>query len=179
MLPAPTRNPKSQCPWNCVRISTHGLSKILLETAWTHKDRVDLKLLISETSVVPFSVLPHAPTRRSVKWGRPAMTLSPSGSSSKKPVTVANVCRGLPVLSLLLLASKNGPRLPCASPMYLHDSGRVSAPGCRTRCVLQLRFYNPPVGLGKPGLVRPWVRTARSERVRRIIPCYVFDRDIE
>lgn len=107
------------------------------------------------------------------------MTLSPSGSSSKKPVTVANVCRGLPVLSLLLLASKNGPRLPCASPMYLHDSGRVSASGYCTRCVLQLRFYYPPVELGKPGLVRPWVRAARSERVRRIVPCYLFDRDIE
>lgn len=45
------------------------------------------------------------------------MTLSPSGSSSQKPVTVANVCRGLlnngqPVLSLLLLTSRNGPRLP-------------------------------------------------------------------
>lgn len=107
------------------------------------------------------------------------MAVSPSGSSSKKPVTVANVCRALPVLSLLLLASKNGPRLPCASPMYLHYRGRVSAQGYCTRCVLQLRFYNPPVGLGKPGLVRPWVRVARSERVCRIIPCYLFDRDIE
>lgn len=107
------------------------------------------------------------------------MTLSPLGSLSQKPATVANVCRGLPMLSLLLLASKNGPRLPCASPIYLHIRSRVSAPGYCTRRVLQLRFYNPPVELGKPGLVRPSVRTARSERVRRIVPCYLFDRDTE
>lgn len=118
------------------------------------------------------------------------MTLSPSGSSYQKPVTVANVCRGLvnngqPVLPLLLLTSRKGPRLPWARPMYLHDRGRISTPSycntvrvCVCVCVFQRGLY-PPVRLGKPGLIRPWVRPARSERVRRIIPRHMIGSHIE
>lgn len=102
-----------------------------IKSAQTHKEKVDSKSLISEISVVPFNVLPHAPMRRSVKCGMPAMALSPSGSLSQKPATVANVCcwlleSGRPVFSLLRLTSRNGPRVPWARPMYLHEGCDVS-----------------------------------------------------
>lgn len=112
------------------------------------------------------------------------MTLSPSCLSAQKPETVAKVCRGLledgqPVLSLLMLASRNGPRLPWDRPMYLRFVSLISTLGyCSRACGLKCSFY-PPVGLGKPGLVRPWARAAGSERVRRVVPRYVFGSDIE
>lgn len=37
----------------------------------------------------------------------------------------------------------------------------------------------PPIRLGKPGLVRPWVRSRRSECVRRVVPCHMISGDIE
>lgn len=37
----------------------------------------------------------------------------------------------------------------------------------------------PPIRLGKPGLVRPWVWSRRSQRVRRVVPCHMISGDIE
>lgn len=68
----------------------------------THKDNFDSKLVISDMSTSPFNTLPHASTSKSVRCGRPEMKLSPSSSGSsmlgslpQKPVTEANVLRGL------------------------------------------------------------------------------------